>query len=316
MKTTFLSSVIGLILVYGVWWYGQTANICPVPIKYQVGEVDARFGISEAEVKEALSLAEAVWEEAAGFELFAYDEEADFPVNLIYDERQKEASTEEGWRLELDAKEKQTEKAFAAVDALRVDYENKRKEYEEARARYESALASYNSEVEHINERGGADEEEYAALNSQKKSLQAELDNLLKLEEKLNKAGEEINQKGEDANALVEAYNVEVIRYNEVYGERSEVFTQGDYERDRINVYTYSTKEELTTVLAHELGHALGIGHVEGGESLMYYLMAEQPEQLTLSTEDKQALVAKCGDGTGFGSSLRRLIREVLASIN
>jgi hypothetical protein len=316
MKATFIFSVCGLALAYGVWWYGSTANICPVPISYQVGEVDSRFGITKEEVKELMSRAETVWEEASGQDLFVYNETADFPVNLIYDERQKEASTEEAWRVSLDAKEDRTEEAFAQIDSLRLDYESKRQDYDADRERYESELASYNSEVEHINENGGASKEKFANLEAKKASINADLKNLLKQEGELNKAGEELNRLGEEANALVEIYNAEVVRYNNVYTERSEVFTQGDYERDRINVYTYSTKDELATVLAHELGHALGIGHVEGGDSLMYYLMADQPENLTLSPEDKEALITLCGDGTDTGQTIRRLIRETVAKFN
>lgn len=316
MRGTIIFSVFGLALAYGAWWYGSTAAICPIPITYQVGEVDSRFGITKEEVKELMLEAEAVWEEAADRELFAYDEESDFPVNLIYDERQKEASTEEAWRLSLDSKEAKTERAFSEIDSLRSAYENKRKEYESFRERYESALASYNNEVEHVNENGGADEEEYADLEAQKNSLNADLKALLKLEDELNRSGEDLNRLGEEANRLVDVYNAEVVRYNEVYGERSEVFTQGDYERDRINVYTYSTKDELTTVLAHELGHALGIGHVDGGESLMYYLMADQPESLVLSPEDKAALLATCGNETGAALTMRHFIREVVEKFN
>jgi DNA repair exonuclease SbcCD ATPase subunit len=312
MRFTFLFSLIATIIFGVAYWYVNTAGVCPTPIYYQLGEVDDRFGISEAEAREVLAEAEAVWEKALGRELFEYNDETSFTVNFMYDERQKEASTEENWRISLDDKEAKTKTTFAAIEALQSEYETKRKEYETARERYESKLASYNNKVEEVNAKGGAKADEFKALEAEKTSLSSELKSLLVLETALNQAGEELNTKGEAANAEVEAYNAEVVRYNEVYGERSETFTQGDYERKRINVYTFSTKDELKTVLAHEFGHALGIGHVEGSQSLMYYLMADQPDKLSLSAEDLASLTTICGEGDSLTSTIRRAIRTAL----
>lgn len=313
MRFTFLFSLLA-VSVFGVaYWYVSTAGICPTPIYYRLGEVDERFGITEPEARDILARAEAVWEEALNGDLFIYREDTDFTVNFMYDERQKEASTEEEWRIELDAKEDKTKTAFAAVESLQVAYEEQRKEYELVHTRYETALASYNSEVEQINASGGATPEQFEDLEVQKTALNKERNTLLALEKKLTSAGEALNKEGESANNLVEAYNAEVARYNAVYGERSGTFTQGDYERERINVYTFSTKTELTKVLAHEFGHALGIGHVDGGDSLMYYLMADQPDELSLSAEDTSAFVAACGNNSNVTSKLRRTIRTALS---
>lgn len=315
MRLSFLVALISA-LGFGVaYWYVNTASICPTPILYRLGEVDERFGVTNSEARQVLADAERVWEEAIGRDLFAYSEETDFTVNFMYDERQKEASTEETWRIALDAKEKKVETLFAEIEQMRAQYEIQRTEYESNRSRYESALASYNNEVENINATGGATQAQYDVLSSQKNTLTIELQSLLALEQALNQASEEINKHGEVANSLVESYNAEVVRYNGVYGERNETFTQGDYERTRINVYTFSTTAELAKVLAHEFGHALGIGHVEGGESLMYYLMADQPDELRLSAEDQQAFITVCGDGTDLASTLRRAIRTALIQL-
>lgn len=313
MRFTFGFSLIATVVFAVAYWYVNTSGICPVPIFYKVGEVDQRFPVTSDEVKLLLLEAEEVWEEAVGRDLFQYNENTEFSVNLIYDERQKDASTEETWRIELDAKEEEVSQAARVVEGMQSEYETIRRAYEDRRTRYESELASYNSEVDDINASGGANKEQYDTLEEKKTSLNKELKGLVELETELNTLGLKVNEKGEYANLLVEAYNAEVTRYNSVYGERSEIFTQGDYERERINVYTFSTKRELTQVLAHEFGHALGIGHVDGGQSLMYYLMADQPEELTLSLEDKETLLATCGAEDNIASTVRRAIRTALS---
>lgn len=294
------------------YWYVQTANICPVPVYYSLGEVDSRFGITEEEAMAVLTDAERVWESSLNMDLFVFSESADFAINFIYDERQQLASTEEEWRMRLDVQEKESQQIIETVKNIAADYESLQALYEQARLSYESRLSAYNERVEDLNSNGGASADVFNELQDEQKELSRTLNNLIEKEKQLNVEAEKINELGEKGNQLIENYNAEVLQYNEVYGDL-ELYTQGDFQRDRINIYKFSDKTELTKVIVHEFGHALGIGHVEGKESMMYYLMAEQPDNVFLSPEDKQAFIAVCGDGTGFANEARRIIRTALS---
>lgn len=293
-------------------WYQQTATICPVPISYRLGDFDERFLITKEEAGEVLAAAERVWEEALGRDLFEYDDESTFAINFIFDERQQLARTEEEWRTNLDKQELESAGVIERVKAEGVVYQSLQADYEEKRVAYEERLSIYNEEVERYNEEGGAPEEEFEKLEEEEDELSDILRDLLDLEKELNAKAESINKLGEEGNALIETYNAEVLKYNEVYGNR-DLYTQGDFQRDQINVYKFSDTTELTKVIAHEFGHALGIGHVEGAESIMYYLMAEQPDTIIPTVEDRTALVELCGDGTGFSHLARKIIRSALS---
>lgn len=296
------------------YWYLATAAICPVPITYRLGTVDERFALDTEEASAVLSAAEAVWEQAVGRDLFQYDDTSTFTVNFIYDERQQLASTEEEWRLRLDREELKSQQLLLEVKKLATEYEQVQTEYEAARVVYEDRLLAYNKQVEALNEQGGAPEPVFKELQEEKAALADALKVLLSQERDINDMAAEINRKAEAGNSLVEAYNAEVLQYNEIYGNR-DLYTQGDFQRDRINVYKFSDTTELTKVIAHEFGHALGVGHVEEEESLMYYLMAEQPDTLLLSDSDKDAFLAICGTDTGLEYEVRRIIRTALSHI-
>jgi len=102
------------------------------------------------------------------------------------------------------------------------------------------------------------------------------------------------------------------VQFNEQFGESRE-FTQGDYQGDKISIYTFLDEAELVRVLVHEFGHALGIGHVENSESMMYHLMSNQPTIARLSVEDTQAFFAVCGQDNDLKN---RLITNITQFIN
>lgn len=267
---------------------------CQLPVTYRVGDIDERFNLTADEAREVIARAEAVWEESLGQDLFVYNgEKGKLPINFVYDERQASAEAEFGFRERLDA-------AAEANNEIRAQYETLSKEYEALAASYETRvdaydarLALYNNTVASYNEQGGAPPEVFAELEEEKSELKNEERELSSLARELNNFVDKLNQLGKQGNLLVERYNVGVGEYNQTFGESRE-FTQGDYRGDSINIYTFNNKEELALVLAHEFGHALGLEHVEGRESIMHYLIGEQPRALPLSEYDKSAFSVVC----------------------
>jgi Matrixin len=314
MRAIFVFALIFTIVFATSNWYVNTASICPVPITYRVGNLDSRFPISAEEIRAVAAKAEETWESASGRDLFVYDEDSEFTINLIYDERQQRTVTEEEWRIRLDVMQKEHQALIARIEALGVRYQSDVASYDNKREDYEAKLAAYNAQVEKYNQVGGAPPEVFASLQKEAESLNKIQKDMLALEKKLNQQIDDVNKLGEEGNAKIAIYNAEVVEYNEVFGAL-ETFTQGDYERERINIYKFSDVEELTRVIIHEFGHALGVGHVEGEESVMYYLMTEQSSPV-LSAEDISAFTAICGSTETTEAKIRQLIRNLLKNFN
>jgi len=277
------------------YWYYRAEAVCDVPIAYRIGTVDSRFGLSFEEVREHISNAESLWEDATGRNLFTYDETAKFSINFIFDNRQASANAEADLREVLEEHEWESQTVKEQYENLVSNYEYLKSDYEAQSATYEKRLQEHNAEVEKWNKEGGAPEDVYAELSNKQQALKKEQEQLNAIAYELNQLVREMNKISEKGNAIISDYNEVVEEYNTQFTEGKE-FTQGDYRGDVINIYEYSSLEELDIVLMHEFGHALSLDHVEGEESVMYHFMEAQTLQEGLTSEDIEAFEATCGD--------------------
>ena len=111
--------------------------------------------------------------------------------------------------------------------------------------------------------------------------------------DELNALADTVQERVAELNALADETNRKVNTYNKTLGHD---FDQGNYVEDengkRITIFTFEDEMELKRVLAHEFGHALGIGHVEDAGSIMYsYNIGDA---LELSEADLVALKQVC----------------------
>ncbi|PIQ91791.1 MAG: hypothetical protein COV70_01920 [Parcubacteria group bacterium CG11_big_fil_rev_8_21_14_0_20_39_22] len=299
MKTFFNVIVVILIVAFSysalVKFDVISRNPCRSILTYSVGSLDGRFGISEEEFKSVIERSEKVWEGGAGRELFEYDENADFEINLVYDERQQQTIEEKHRRTELSYLESRYDNFEEEHSRELEEYQQKVLEYEIAVDSYESELRSFNQEVTKWNLRGGAPESVYNQLNNEAAELEIQVLSLEKMRLELNHFADELSSLGREGKQIAKEYNTKVGSYKDEFGTVRE-FSQGDYTGKGINIYQFDDKESLELVLSHELGHALTLSHVENPESVMYYLMDEQNlSQIELTTEDISALSQACG---------------------
>jgi hypothetical protein len=296
MKRPLLSGLLILVIIAtsGYSYYQIAYSKCRVPIAYDIGDIDKRFGITEEEARAALSDAESLWEDATGKNLFTYTEGGDLVVSFVYDERQATTIEEHELSAVLDSKAVMSESIRTDYETLLSGYEKLKREHTAKVAAYERRLAVHNDEVEKWNGKGGAPEGVYERLGVTSKSLNKESADLNQSAKTLNALVAKINDIGTKGNKAVEAYNNDVARYNDAFGNERE-FTQGDYQNGAIKIYQFDDGTELRKVLAHELGHALGIEHVDDPTAVMYYLMEGQLAELSLAPADVAAYRDQCG---------------------
>ena len=262
---------------------------CTTPIEYTVGTIDPRFGVSSGDVEIALKKAAAVWNAAAGKTLVVAGTKDAIPVHLVYTQHQKDVELGET----ISDQQAGYGAAKAQVLALKADYNAAKAEFDRLSARYETNLTAYNAEVKRWNEKGGAPQEEYARLKEQAADLDAERKALNAKADDVNSFAGKINKAVASLNTLARQINSKVATYNKNAGQD---FEQGHYVEDedgkRIDIYEFTSQADLDRVLTHELGHALGMDHVENPDSIMYSFNVG--DGLVPTDEDVAELRAVC----------------------
>ena len=253
---------------------------CAVPLTWRIARVDDEFGLGTAAARRSLVEAAGLWEAAVGRPLFLNDSTGGFPIRFVYDDRQARTQERIRRQAELDDFEQRLDAGRAELTEQDERYSRFQALVQERQLEHERRTSRHNAVVRDWNERGGAPDSVRQKLQAAADALELERRELeddagaleagrRALQERTASLHGEVEEYDRRAEALVTEFpsaSVESGLYREAV--RTESGSVVSVSRE-IRIYRFDGRDDLRLVAAHELGHALGLGHTAAQDAVM-----------------------------------------------
>jgi hypothetical protein len=261
---------------------GGSRMPCMLPLSWRVARVDAGFALDSVSAAVLVAEAVALWEAAAGRPLFREDPREGLPIRFMLRESESAGAVEEFRRVEGEYERggEELRRRLGEFEARLTGEEERRRSHQEQVVAFEERVALHNREVEGWRERGGAPPEvvpllqateraletERGALLEERSMLEALRDTLAGAEEGLRGEAEAHRARGEELRRQFPPVREEAGLYREAFQTGADGTPRVSRE---IRVQRPADRTDLVRILAHELGHALGLPHLDVEGALM-----------------------------------------------
>lgn len=238
-------------------------------VRYRLGSIDPRFGLSVDEVRQLTQEAVQIWHDGTNKDWFVYDENAMLTINLIYDERQIRTNRDKQIKASVEDALQQHNKQSDKLDDKKIKLDQ---QYANLQQQIDAWQKHHNDIVHQLNQT--TDPQYYQQL------LNSYQDTLVQ-KQQLDVALADYRRQEQDYNLAVDDFNINVKELNTIVDSANQVMTprqfhKGVFDGKKIEIYEFESVDDLRLTLAHELGHALGLGHHDEPTGLMHAMAGEQ----------------------------------------
>lgn len=273
-------------------WSDRLLHPLDTRLRYQISEVDPRFGMTKDEVIQLSKEAFQIWHDGTHQSLFVYDDHARLKIKLIYDNRQEEYNAFKKIQQKLEREKNNNQRISNNLDLSKVNLDQMQQNLRQQQIQlqvnqqYLSQQRMSWSRIENENaENRQRIENQYQELQEKARRLESDIAYYSQL-------NQQFNQQVSQHNNNIDRYNFGVTQAKNRFPPRE--FHKGVFMGNQIQIYQFDAKDDLRLTIAHELGHALGIAHHADPEALMYPVLGEQDLQhFKLKPADQRLLYTR-----------------------
>ena len=256
-------------------------------LRFKIGQVDPRFGLTQQQVIQLSQEALAIWHQGTQQNLFVYDPNAKLSIDLIYDQRQQEADALKQTQQKLDHSRNQTGRSSDNIEHARVQLELNQQRLGQQKQQLEAEYQHLQSQF--ADARSAAQQQ---SLRDQQQQLQFRISQFEQEVRYYQQQNQRFNQQVDQHNQSIQQLNQEIVQAQQRFPARE--FHKGIFMGNKIEIYQFDGRDDLRLTIAHELGHALGLAHHNDPEALMYPMLGEQDLQhFRLKAADLQLLAER-----------------------
>lgn len=261
-------------------------QLCQTPVLWRIGQLDPAFDLTAEQAEQAAHNAAMQWNKAFARELFRYDSLDGFPINFQYDQRQQQMLQQALLERNIQRYDSTIDRRAATLQQQSQQLQQRQREFEQQNLQFSADIAAFEQQAANLNQRNAA------ALKQQQQLLQQRQQQLQQQAQQLNEQQEQLLREQRYLNDTVADRNALLPQQQPLAAAEVGLMEISNGQR-RMTIFAYSNPASLQLTLAHEFGHALGLGHTDGDSSVMHY--AINPQQKGLTAEDIAALKQQCG---------------------
>lgn len=286
--------------------------------KIKIGTISEyhKSKISVFELKQILDEIEQTFEHQLGINIFDYSSDGK-PIDLIY---MTPTSAQKSLDRKIENYHRKVEKSKSLIsyfDKTKNELDNLQYKYNQQSKKLNQIIESLNLYVKEVNKKKAYPKDEYdkikAYISKEKDKINQEKRVKQKLETKLSIENSKYNNKVNSYNNLLKQINnlafeieslsrsLKVVKGQAIGEKRVTLKTyieDGVYKKEKniessmnkIEIYSFESKEQLKVILAHEIAHLVGIPHINSKNALMNPILQEnQIKNLELTYDDIRA---------------------------
>ncbi|GAB2912267.1 matrixin family metalloprotease [Rheinheimera gaetbuli] len=260
-------------------------ELCQTPVLWRIGELDPSFGLTPEQAEQTAHDAAQLWNKAFNAELFRYDSLDGFPINFRYDSQQQQLlqqalqkSRQYQTSNRLDIRDETLQQQQSRLNQRSTTYQNDKAQLDRDMAALQIRSrdsGTWGSE---------AYQQQQASLQQRQQRLEYEGDAIRQQYDQLSRERDYRNSMSNDRNIRQpKPDSAPSIEFGEMQ------ITDG---KRTMTIFAYKTDAALTQSIAHQFGHALGLGHNGNNASIMSDIF--NPANTELSRSDISSLNQQC----------------------